>query len=116
MPGYQDMHADQGATFTEVITWQNPDSTFVDLTDAVVAMSVSPPLNITAPIIHLTSAGEGITLGGVLGTITLTISAALLLSAPYGEFVYDIYVVIGDAVTKLLYGSFFISREVTAYT
>lgn len=64
---------------------------------------------------RLTLASPGnMTLGGALGTITLSISAQALSTVPAGNYVYDIELIdTNQKVLKIISGSFIVSAEVT---
>ena len=104
--------AEQGATFSLSLT-VDTDGTPWDLTSYTAAMQVRPFLESTTKIFDLTN-GNGITLGGSNGTVTVSISAQNMTSAPAGRHVYDLELTSpGNIVTKLLTGTFVIIPEVT---
>jgi hypothetical protein len=108
-----DISADQGSDFSTVITYSDDAGNPVNLTGATGRMQVrrfagSPAANIT-----LTN-GSGVALGGVLGTITITISSAALSQVPAGAYVYDIEIVdTSQKVLKVISGNFIVGAEVT---
>jgi len=108
-----DIAADQGSDFSTVVTYSDDAGSPVNLTGFTGRMQVrkfsgSPSANIT-----LTN-GAGVTLGGALGTITITISAATLSQVLAGTYVYDLEVVdTSSKVLKVLAGDFVVSAEVT---
>jgi hypothetical protein len=106
---------EQGATFTRVITWRDADDALVDLTNYTARMMVRALIGDASPIVDLTTENGGIALGGALGTVTLTITAAetTALGAPLNA-VYDLEVIdSGGIVTRLLQGAVKIDGEVT---
>jgi hypothetical protein len=52
-------------------------------------------------------------LGGSAGTVTLTATATQTAAIAAGEWVYDIELVNGATVTRLLQGCFAVDAEVT---
>jgi hypothetical protein len=104
--------ADQGATFTFAFTIDN-DGTPWNLTGYKARMQVRPFVESTTKIFDLNET-DGIALGGVLGTVTVTRSAAQMAAARAGRHVYDLELESGDGtVTKVLSGRFVIGAEVT---
>lgn len=104
--------ADQGASFTLAFTIDT-DGTPWDLTGYKARMQVRPFVESTTKIFDLTET-DGIALGGVLGTVTVTRSAAQMAAARAGRHVFDLELESGGGtVTKILKGRFVIEPEVT---
>lgn len=119
-----DITAEQGSTYGQVMTCRDAAGTLIDLSGFTARMQVRDGYAGEAAILDLTTENGGIALGGVLGTITLAISASDLAAIslppaiaqtgrPSKPFVYDLEIVSGAVVTKLLYGTFTITGEVT---
>lgn len=122
--GRYDLVIEKGATFSRIFTWKIPSAT---------NPTSCPPLNLTGytaraqiratvaaadpPAIDLTSSpAAGLVLGGVAGTITMTITAAqtsaLTLTNNVG--VWDIELTAPDSsVVRLLEGSVELRPDVT---
>ncbi len=64
-------------------------------------------------ILVLTTENGGLILGGATGTISLQASATTTAALSGGSYVYDLELVSGGVVTRLLQGSFNVSLEVT---
>jgi hypothetical protein len=110
--GTYNIVAEQGSTFTLQFTIDT-DGTPWNLTSYTAAMQVRPFVESTTKIFDLTN-GSGITLGGVTGTVTVSISAQNMGNAPAGRHVYDLELTSsGNEVTKILAGTFVITPEVT---
>lgn len=103
----------QGATFNRVLTWKDSNNTAVNLTGYTARMMIRDCLESDAPFITLTTENGGITLGGAAGTITLSISATATAAITQSQGVYDLELVTGSTVTRLLEGAVTISKEVT---
>jgi len=102
----------QGDTFTLQFTIDT-DGTPWNLLGYTAAMQVKPFATSTTKILDLTSS-SGITLGGALGTVNVTVSAATMKAAPAGRHVYDFKLTSpGGVTTTLLTGAFIIIQEVT---
>ena len=119
MAGTYDMRADQGATFSDTITWQEPAGGPVDLSGGTARMQVRRSAQSDKVALELTTDDTLVTphgtivLGGVAGTITLTAPAEVMADVDAGWYRYDLFVVIGTVVTKLLEGSFTVTAQVT---
>ncbi len=92
-----------GNTFTSVLTWKNSSGTPINLTGYNAAMKVVDGNGETVLGINTETEG-GITLGGVLGTITLLAQTADIVAGCYN---YTLVLTSGGGVIlTLLSGSF----------
>ena len=111
MAGIVNLVADQGATFTQRLTWK-VDGNPVNLTSYTARMRVKN-IHKNFEVLHLTTT-SGITLGGVNGTIDLRASAADMEKVVPGRYSYDLELVSGGGeVTRLIKGTFIVTPEVT---
>ena len=121
LPGTLNLTLRSGDTFTFVLTCQNPTTppTPIDLTGCVAEMQIVSAYNV-APVYALTSVaptanGGTITLGGVAGTISISIPPADTLGLADGK--YDLKVKFADgSIQTLVTGSVFVEREVTVWS
>lgn len=105
--------ADQGATFSRVITWKTTAGTPVDLTGYTAKMQVRVTYSSPSAVLTLSTAAGSIVLGGALGTITIT-GAASSMTMDGNNYVYDLELTSsGGAVTRLVMGNFTVRAEVT---
>jgi hypothetical protein len=111
--GLYDITIEQGATFQMSLTWKDSNNAPVNLTGYTARMQVRTNYEAEDTLVSLTSPSGGIVLGGVLGTIAITIDASVTQSLQIDEAVYDLELVNGATVTRLLQGKATISREVT---
>lgn len=102
---------DQGATFQRQLTWKDSAGTPVNLTGYTARMQVRPTVDSTTLTLELTTTNSRITLGGSAGTIDLAVAATDMTMT--GEFVYDLELVTGTTVTRLVQGYFTVRAEVT---
>jgi hypothetical protein len=108
-----DLLIEQGATFSQVITYKD-NGVAVNLQGYTARMQVRSTLESATALIELTTANGRIALGGAAGTITLSISATDTAALTAGRGVYDLELVSGSGiVTRLLQGVATISRNVT---
>lgn len=110
-PGKYNITAYQGATFDLSMNWAI-GGTAINLTGYTAAMQVRPTASASSAVISLTN-GNGITLGGTAGTIDIAISAATMGSVAAGQYVYDLELVQGANVSRLMQGTFLVDAEVT---
>mgnify|MGYP000099509514 CR=1 FL=1 len=106
-----DLTIEQGATFTLNLVWKSAGGTPNDLTGYSARMQIRASASSPTTIANLVSPTD-IVLGGALGTIVITISAAQTAEMTRGG-VYDFELVNGSVVTRLIYGSVSLSKEVT---
>ncbi len=111
MAGIVNLVADQGATFSQRLTWKI-DGNPVNLTGYTARMKVKHVTR-NFEVISITSS-SGITLGGSAGTIDLLVSAATMTTVVPGKYSYDLELVSpGGVVTRLVKGTFTVTPEVT---
>jgi len=113
-PGVLNLSCYQGASWDYTLTWTT-GGTPVNLTGYTARMQVRDGYDGSTAIVSLTS-GTGITLGGTAGTIVLALSAiatSAIDATPSGQYVYDLELVNGSTVTRLVEGTFIVSPEVT---
>ena len=111
--GIYNIPAEQGATFTRVLTWRDENDALIDLTAYTARMQVRADYASTTTVLSLTTENGKITLGGAAGTITLLVSAADMAAVSGASFVYDLELVNGATVTRLVQGNFAVNAEVT---
>ena len=113
LAGTYKITCDQGATFERVITVRDSTGTPMNLTGYTARMQVRPEIESSTTLVELTTANGRITLGGVLGTITLSMNAATT-AAITDDGVYDLEIISsGGAVHRVLKGRFVLDLEVT---
>lgn len=108
---------EQGAQFRRVLTWKDSAGSLVDLTGMTARMKIKHR-DTDEEIISLVDKGvttaDGIVLGGVAGTITITILAATTTAMDFTEGKYDLEIVdTGGVPSRLVEGFVSFSREVT---
>lgn len=110
-PGYLDLVCYQGATFDYTLTWKTA-GTPVDLTGYSARMQVRETYTSSSAVLSFTN-GTGITLGGTAGTILIATNAGTTAGLLAGQYVYDLEMVSGTNVTRLVQGKFTVDPEVT---
>ena len=118
MADEQTLNIDQGAYWSQVIEWQDANSAPINLTGYTARMQIRRKVTSADSLLELTTTNGRITLGGVLGTITLAIAAADTAALPATpsdrRWYYDLELVpAGGNVVRLLQGRVVVSPEVT---
>lgn len=112
-PAKHNFYVYRGATFSEQIEWKDESGTPVNLTGFTARLHMRETLEAADPFLTLTTENGGITLGGVAGTIQMLASATQTTAITATSGVYDLELVSGANVTRLLEGLVIISPEVT---
>ena len=112
MAGSFDFTIEQGATFNLLMTWEI-NNVAINLTGYTARLKARVDVEDTEVILSLTTENSGIALGGAAGTITFTQTATQTALLQTGSFVYDLELITGSTVTRLLQGELIISAEVT---
>ena len=102
----------QGETFAKQITWNDGSGSPINLTGYTARMYLKRALTDTVSAFELTTANSRIALGGAVGTITLSITTTDTAGLS-GDYVYDLELVNGSNVKRLLQGKIKIDAEVT---
>lgn len=110
-PGKVNFVCPQGSTFSRTLTYKL-DDTPVNLTGYTARLQIREYHYSDDFIASLTSS-SGITLGGSAGTITVLIAASATTEFVPGDYVYDLEIVSGGTVTRLVEGKFTVTPEVT---
>jgi hypothetical protein len=100
----------QGATFEHTTTCLENDEPR-DLTGYTARMQARADAA-AQPILDLTT-GDGITLGGTTGTITIEIPAADTAGLPPGDWRYDLQITDGTRVDRCYQGTITIDAAIT---
>jgi hypothetical protein len=112
LSGNHNFVIEQGATFSLTMTWKI-DRNPVNLEGYTARLKAKPNVNRLA-VIHWSTESGNIVLGGEPGKITLQMSAAETETLKAGKYVYDLELVSGEYVTRLLKGEITVLVNVTA--
>lgn len=111
--GNYDFYIEQGATFNQTFIWKDSTGALVNLTGYTARMQVRQTVANDTVLLSLTTENGRISLGGSAGTIALTLDAATSAGITFARGVYDLELVHGGVVTRLLEGQVDVSKEVT---
>lgn len=109
--GKYKIFVEQGATYTLNFTLYNGNTVW-NLTGYTARLQARDSIEDSATIFSATDANY-ITLGGNLGTFQMVIPAAITAGLPDGHFIYDLELVSGTTVYRVIQGAFVVSPEVT---
>ena len=108
--GCYDFICEQGATFKPVLTWKDSAGAAINLTGYTARMQVrSQETNDL-----ILDCAAYIALGGVAGTITFSVPAAITAALAAGKYKYDLELESsGGIVDRILNGYFTVDGEIT---
>ena len=108
---YQDLTMNQGATFLLKLIWKNANGSIANLTNFTARMKLRETKG-GAEIDYYVS-GTEITLGGTAGSIIIEVLASVTAGYTFRRAYYDLELVSGNTVIRILEGKIFLSTEVT---
>lgn len=120
--GTYNINAEQGATYSKLFTLTNSAGDLIDLTGYTARLQVREKYSSEVKLLDLTTENGGIALGGAAGTVTVLATATQMAAItvpdlpgtpPKRSAVYDLELITGSTITRLLQGKFDITREVT---
>lgn len=102
----------QGSTFSKQLAY-TIDNNPVNLTGYTARMQVREKHTSVNTVVNINTSNGGIVLGGVSGTIQLNISSTTTALILAKDYVYDLELVSGGNVYRLVEGKFIVTAEVT---
>lgn len=112
MAGRYDPVIEQGATWSRTATYRDSSKALVNLSGYTSRMQIRRAPGATDTLVSLTD-GQGITLGGAAGTIVMALTATQTAALPAGTWWYDLELVSGATVIRLLEGRVTVSPNAT---
>jgi hypothetical protein len=103
---------EQATTFNFVFTIKN-GSTPWDLTGYTATMTVRPFVGASTTTVVASTANGRITLGGIAGSVTVSIDATTTGDITASRYAYDLVLTSGATVTRILEGKFIVTGAVT---
>jgi hypothetical protein len=104
---------DQGATYELVVVYKDENNVPINLTGYNAYMQLRENYDSTVADLTLTTVNGGISINGPLGEITITATATQTTALTSDYYLYDLELVNGSAVTRLLQGQITVNSEVT---
>jgi tRNA threonylcarbamoyladenosine modification (KEOPS) complex Pcc1 subunit len=112
LAGQYDITVEQGSTFNLTLVYKDQRGYVIDLTGYTARMQLRKTVTHGSADLELTTSNGRIAIDGAAGKITLSIAAADTAGLS-GAGVYDLELVNGLIVQRILEGSYTISPEVT---
>jgi hypothetical protein len=112
LAGLLDIEIEQGATFNLVFLYQDENGDAINLTGMTARMQLRRQYNSPSPLLSLTTENSRIAIDALLGKITLNIDATTTATLN-GSGVYDLEIVNGSTVNRILEGSYKVCAEAT---
>ena len=103
---------EQATTFNFQFVIKN-GSTPWNLTGYTATMTVRPFVGASTTTVVATTANGRITLGGIAGSVTVSIDATTTGAIAAGRYAYDLVLTSGATVTRILEGKFVVTGAVT---
>lgn len=111
--GVYDLTIEKGGTFNKTIYLKDSNEVAVNLVGYTARMQIRRTINSSNYIIELTTGNGGITITGLDGRIDLFISDTDTSAITEDKGSYDLELLDGTGVTKLLRGTVSILEEIT---
>jgi len=110
---WYDINESQGIDYSETFEW-SPGGILANLTGYTAVLKIRSATNTAAPAVLTLSNGSGITLGGVLGTVRVAITAAQMLAIAQGNYYYDLVLTSAGGIKyKFVEGNFVVRFTVS---
>jgi hypothetical protein len=106
---------DQGADWYLTVTYEDPNSTPIDITGYTAALQLRSLPSDTTAVLSLAT-GSGITITGATGTVAIHATATQTRAIDEGNYYYDLEIsspTSPSIVTRLVQGQVVVSAEVT---
>lgn len=111
MPGTYNTETYQGDTFTRTFTCRDSNQDLYDFTGFTARMQLRTAIDAEDVTLELTTENDRISFDD--GTVTILVDAETMAGIDPGSYRYDLELVSGDVVTKLLVGKIKVKAEVT---
>ena len=122
--GKYDINAEQGSTFSLTLTYKDSSGSVIDVSSNTARMQVRKSELASSKLLDIDTNGVtggitggtgGITMNasGITGNINVAVDATTMTNVPAGRFFYDLELVDGTTVTKLIKGKFTNNGEIT---
>ena len=112
--GYHHFIIEQGATFGQTLTLKDSSDAVINLTGFSGAMQLRENPDAATAVLELTTANSRMTMGGIAGTVVLSVSATDTADLTATDGVFDLEVTSGaGVVTRLIEGTYSIRRNIS---
>lgn len=104
---------DQGATYNLVVVYKDDNDAPINLNGFSAYMQLRENFDSTTADLTLSTANGAITIDGALGKITIVATATQTAALTADYYLYDLELVNGPSITRLLQGQITVNSEVT---
>jgi hypothetical protein len=104
---------DQGATYNLVVVYKDNNDAPINLTGYSAYMQLRENYDSTTADLTLSTANGGIVIDGALGKLTIIATATQTGALTADYYLYDLELVNGPSITRLLQGQITVNSEVT---
>ena len=104
---------DQGATYKLVVVYKDNNDAPINLTGFSAYMQLRENYDSTTADLTLSTANGGIVIDGALGKLTIIATATQTGALTADYYLYDLELVNGPSITRLLQGQITVNSEVT---
>ena len=104
---------DQGAVWTVVFVYKDPNDNPINLTGYTAAMQLRQAYDSAVADLTLTTSNGGITITGATGTVTVNATATQTGALTPGFYVYDLELTSGTNISRLVQGQLTVAEQVT---
>jgi len=111
--GTYDIEWHQGDTFDLTLTWRDANQDPVDLSTYTARMQLRTSADAATNDLELTTENGRIALGGTTGEVRLIVDAVTMAALTAGSYKYDLEMIVGATVRKILKGKFKVIAEIT---
>jgi len=114
--GKYNMTIEQGSTLNLQLLYKDSNNSIIDLTGYSAKMQIKSDYADNSPSLYLTlssSAGSGLTITPVSGTIDILVPADSSSLMTFDTAYYDLEITSGSIVTRILQGTVKVSKQVT---
>ncbi len=109
-----DFEVEQGTTFSKSVQWKDANGNTINLNGYTARMQLRRSKTSPTILVEATTENGKLVVNGPGGAVTITFSAADTAQWSFSRAVYDLELIsAGGIVTRLLEGSFTVSKEVT---
>jgi hypothetical protein len=111
--GIYNFTIDQGSVWDLEITYQDPNGVPINLTGFTAKMQLRTDYNSPTADLTLTTGGGGIVITGATGVVDISASAAQTGALAPAFYVYDLELISGTNISRLIQGQITIAEQVT---
>jgi hypothetical protein len=111
--GIYNFTIDQGSVWDLEITYKDPNDVPINLTGFTAKMQLRKEYNSTVADLTLTTGGGGIVITGATGIVDISASAAQTAALDPTYYVYDLELISGTNISRLIQGQITVAEQVT---